>query len=257
MWVTSRGNIMKSFVITILAAIVLFGSSAKADLFLNTSPNYDGDSWGGLTVFQEQFMGYRFHLSSAVEIITIRLQAGIANADILSDPSDAGNGLLFLAINPLTTPTSFPNAPDLSDAIYAATFRPVIVAGRGQDATPRTFHDDTILQYSPGQLTLPIGDYSILVGSYLFGATGLGFMVTDTTVVYDGPYDPNYISQVSGLWRNNNPDLQRTRFVIEGNVLQGQGAVAPEPGTLALLALPLLAVIRRAPRRGWGFEGRW
>jgi hypothetical protein len=89
---------------------------------------------------------------------------------------------------------------------------------------------------------LHAGSYSLIAGSGLFGATGFGFAPKNNV---NGSTQQFFYYQPGNRWVQNgfqNDPTLNLRFFVEGH------PVAPEPGSLALLALgglPLLACWRR------------
>jgi hypothetical protein len=145
----AQRRILVSFVAVLgLAGCLASGSQL---LFESTQMGAPGAP-GGLSVSSSQFLGARFHLSSGAVIDGMggHLFAG-----------SGGNGLIFGALVRLTSLTDVPDSADLStpDVLALTTFQ--LPAGPSAD---------TFTSIAP--IGVPAGDYAIVFGSGLFGATG-------------------------------------------------------------------------------------
>jgi hypothetical protein len=98
---------------------------------------------------------------------------------------------------------------------------------------------------APLLLALSPGNYALVFGSGIFGATGLGGMI-DLDADIGAPF---YFFSNSGLadtnWRIGG--FSNTRFVVEGTAID---ALIPEPATLAIFGLGLVGLTIARRRRG-------
>lgn len=228
---------------TAVAALVLI-VSAQAEVLLATAPH--GTTNGGTTVYQSQYLGARFSLDSDHRITSI---GGHFKGEVGTDRS------LFLALIQIAGPAALPILADLPNPLFATTF----VAPYNDVGPYPQQVDDTLISVS---FDLAAGDYALIAGSGLFGATGSGWMPLS------GPIQP---LPWFFRWNGNiagsdfaNVDEQPMRFLVNGYecspfpgggqtgaCLSGPGPFpAPEPSTAALLVLALAALAfasRRTP----------
>lgn len=187
----------------------------KAALILETAPQ--GTSNGGTSVTSFQFLGARFTLTDRFLITGI---GGHIKSDVELDRS------LFVALVPLYGPELLPADTSLSDAIFHATF-----LAPYNDVGPFPFQvPDTLIST---HLVLGAGDYGIIFGSGLFGATGSGWMPVSGPI-QPLPYFFSMNSFIGDYFRN--VDEQPVRFLVEGRQV-------PEPGVLGLLLAAGLALL--------------
>lgn len=116
---------------------------------------------GGFGVNNGQFWGARFATAQDFIVTDLRIHAG-------------GFGSLFFAINPLNPITNFPNSLTLNDAVFAGLINFPPSAGFNNPA----LSDELSLSTN---FLLPAGNYSVIAGSGLFGATGAGFAPDNNT----------------------------------------------------------------------------
>ena len=188
---------------------------AAADTIHESATFVPGGSGASLT--QTIFQGSRFSLSQPVAVDHI-------GGHIQGLPLVSGNGLLFGAIVGLSSPTALPTGTPfgLGEVLASTTFS--VPMGASDLLTPLS-------------ITLIPGDYAVIFGSGLFGATGDGFMVLENT---DIPGSSSYIrwSSNSNTWIESPSD--GFRFVVTGTPL---AAPVPEPSTMLLLGSGLVGLI--------------
>jgi len=194
--------------------------SSKGDVIYESAllgPRTDS----GSLINSQQMLGTRFHLDNAVELQ--RIGGAISFS----------SGTIFGAIFQLSSPTAFPSGNPFDTAPLAVT---VFDVGYPLDWDIRV----------PLDATLAPGDYALMFGSGLYGATGWATATTSNIDVpgssciwWDGWYAP------TSAWFNwdqgfNGP----VRFVVEGTVI-------PEPGFLAVCAVgaALVLITRGASRK--------
>lgn len=201
---------------TLLAALsLLLLQSAHAMPILETAPL--GTTNGGNTINKFSYLGARFSLSTPYRVTGI---GGHVKSDVSWDRS------LFIALLPLGGPNLLPADSLLSDAIFATSFlAPYNDVGPYPFQVPETIISTDIL--------LDAGEYGVVFGSGLFGATGEGWMPLS------GP-----IQNLSWFFSMNrliadefrNLDEQPMRFVVQGDPMS-----IPEPNTASLILLAALA----------------
>ncbi|MBI2849193.1 MAG: hypothetical protein HYX88_03585, partial [Chloroflexi bacterium] len=151
----------------------------------------------GFSIMTSQFLGWRFRIDGIVEITRIgghlsRLQGG--------------NRRIFAAIVKLDGPTAFP---------LGTPFGPTMVAVTTFD--PGSPSSDVRASLS---VRLGPGDYALVFGSGLFGATGEAVMPSNNG---DIPGRASYLSWVGSLVSWSGCCFGGTRFVVEGNILSSEG----------------------------------
>jgi hypothetical protein len=207
-------------ILSVLACALTL-ASAKADTIWESAllgPQADEGTWIGT----QQFVGTRFHLANPTEV----QQVGGALYS---------SGTIFGGIFALSGPTAFP-------------------AGNPFDETPLAL-TVFVAQYSPFDwdirtpldVTLAPGDYALVFGSGLYGATGLGVANNHNIDVpgssclwWNGWYAP------SASWFDWDPGFNGSmRFVVEG-------VTVPEPGCMGIFAIgAVLMFLGSAVRRNW------
>jgi hypothetical protein len=162
---------------------------------------------GGLSIYADAtgfaFLGARFTLDATTQI------TGVGGHVKSYPPGDlpVDDRTLFVAIVALDSADGLPDLA-LSRAVYAAVFEaPYNNVGPYPYQVP-----ETILE--PDRLVLAPGSYAIVIGSGLFGATGVGLMPV-------APYalgTPDFILANTGsaAWYKAPSDLVPVRFVVEG-----------------------------------------
>jgi hypothetical protein len=189
----------------------------------------------GGSIDPDVFVGVRFTTAQDLIITGLGMRASVTEG--------LGNELLFLALTPLSSPSAFPSSPTLSDAIFHSLFAP-----------PKWINGNRVGS-ADGMVSthflLPAGNYALIGGSGLFGATGSGgFTSTNVDIGYEGQFFWsvfNNAHQDNGF--SNSFREWPARFFVEGHAVPtAVPASTPEPGTLALLAtggLPLLGFWRQ------------
>ena len=181
---------------------------------------------GGSTISLNQFIGTSFSISDAVHVTTI-------GGDMGTSPG----GDIFGAIVPVPAPGTVPGVAPLEIESIALA-NTVFSAATG--------HPTTVDFRTPLAVDLAPGDYALIFGSGLFGATGQGFLGTNNipipgSVTFSTDNAPPPQGFPLGRW--NGPFFgDILRLVVEGEI-----SPIPEPSTLLLLASGLagLAAWRR------------
>jgi hypothetical protein len=200
-------------------ACALALASAKADTIYESAllgPQSDTGAWIGA----EQFVGTRFHLANPTEV----QQVGGAFFS---------SGTIFGGIFALSGPTAFPSGNPFDVAPLALTVF---------EAQYSPFDWDI---RTPLNVTLAPGDYALVFGSGLYGATGVGSASTinidvpgSSCLWWNGWYTPG------ASWLDWDPAFNGAmRFVVEG-------VTVPEPGGMGIFALgAVLMSLASAVRR--------
>ncbi len=209
-----------------IVLILTFGlpsTSVKADLIYQSAllgPRTDS----GSLINSQQMLGTRFHLDNPVEVQQIGGAIGLTS------------GTIFGAVFQLSSPTAFPSGNPFDTSPVAVT---VFDVGYPLNWDIRV----------PLQVTLAPGDYALMFGSGLYGATGWATATTDnidlpgsSCIWWNGWYAP------SSDWYNWDPGLNGpVRFVVEGIVI-------PEPASFAVFAVgAALALIASGAQRKASF----
>jgi hypothetical protein len=206
-----------------ILAFGLVSTSAKADVIYQSAllgPRTDS----GALINSQQMLGTRFHLDEPVEVQQI------------GGAIDLTSGTIFGAIFQLSSPAAFPSGNPFDTSPLAVTLFDV---GYPLNWDIRV----------PLEVTLAPGDYALVFGSGLYGATGWATATTDnidlpgsSCIWWNGWYAP------SSGWFNWDPGFNGpVRFVVEGTVI-------PEPASFALFAVgAALALIAGAASRRASF----
>jgi len=180
----------------------------------------------GLILGSGQLAGMRFQLSSSAVI------DGVGGD--LQVSSTIGTGSIFGALVQLQDMSDYPDSIDLSTPDVLATF----VFSASADFT------DVTIPIAP--LTVHPGDYALVFGSDLFGATGEGSMSTD---------NPNF-SDSSTFFYNTFDESWQEYGAGGGLRFTVYGAPVPEPSSAVLIAF--LSVVLVLPRQLYrGLTTRW
>ncbi len=199
--------------------LAMMGMAGTANaLLIHESATLGAIGQGGGIALGPQILGSRFSVTSTVQVGSIG-----GHIVQISGPN------LFGAIIALSSPSALPTGSPLAGAevIASTTF-----TGPGLSA-------DILV---PLSVTLSPGDYALVFGSQLFGATGFGGMPQTNTDLPGASYF--FWNAGSSQWFNSG--FTNARFVVSTVSI-------PEPSTLALFAtgLAMLAFIgwRRRPRQ--------
>jgi hypothetical protein len=177
----------------------------------------------GIGIYDDQFLGLRFAIPSAITTTAVGGHFGTVES--------VGNNQFFGAIIALTDAADFPDSSDLSTSDVLGT-------------TLLEFPNPSAEISAPLSVTLEPGHYALIFGTGLFGATGGGGGATLNNTPLGSVSWTSYNSPPEG-WRN--VDLEGARFFITG---------IPEPSSLALLALGSLSAVRLRRRRGRAIRTR-
>lgn len=197
--------------ISIFALLLLkcFVPTVQSAYILETAPQ--GTTNGGTSISSNQFLGARFAITET-SLIT-----GIGGH--LKSSSEVGyDRSIFIALVPTEAPDYFPSDISLSNAIFTSVFDAPY-----NDVGPYPYQvDDTLISTN---IILAPGNYALVAGSGLFGATGKGWMpVSGNTQNLPWFF---YMNRLIGDYFRN-IDEQPIRFLVEGTPV-------PEPNTILLL----------------------
>jgi hypothetical protein len=176
------------------------GLPAQAAIIHESATLGPTGSRSGATLISGIFVGSRFSLTNTVQV-----------TEIGGHLVEFEGGSLFGAIIGLSSPTALPSGRpfDPGEVLASTTF------------TAPSFSEDVLI---PLSVTLPPGDYALVFGSGLFGATGRGAMPLNNT---DIPGSASYFTWFGNpnVWMDT--QFRNLRFVVLGNP-------APAPGTTPL-----------------------
>jgi hypothetical protein len=194
------------------AACIALSSGANAAILLETASftgNDPGDYivQGDGTNGNNRFIGASFTLTHAADITSIGLGLGRYSS-----------GAIFAAIVPLDTATAFPS-------VYPASLASIAL-GSVVFSVPSTTTDFSTLF----TLHLAAGNYGIVFGSGLFGASGFA-AITDGNDTIGAPI--LFQNLFGADWLSQSAD--GIRIVVEGTEL-------PEPSSIAVLGMSLLGL---------------
>jgi hypothetical protein len=201
----------------VLALLLVCGAKANADILFESAQIGELGANGGADISAWQFLGVRFTTTQDETVTGLGIHAGVSRA------SKIGNGMIFLAITPLSSPGGFPKTLTLDDAILDGLLSPPFPSA------------DVSL---PTDFLLPAGDYALVAGAGSFGATGDAFAPQDNEDIGTPRYF--FYSAQNGLFVDGG--IRDIRFFVEGH------PVTPEPSSTALLAtgmFPLLGFLSR------------
>lgn len=188
---------------------------AQAQPILETAPL--GTTNGGTTISENQYLGARFSLPTAFRITGL---GGHIKSDVNGDRS------VFVALVPLSGADLLPMDSTLSNAIFATSLlAPYNDVGPYPYQVPETIVSTDIL--------LDAGDYGVVFGSGLFGATGTAWMPLSGPI-QSLPWFFAMNRLIADEFRNL--DEQPMRFVVQGDPVS-----VPEPSAASLLLLASLA----------------
>jgi hypothetical protein len=204
---------VKAWVVGVM--IVAWVSFARGDVLFESAQRTSTHQAAGTSLLPPpsvQFLGARFALPQGAEVTSV-------GGEIVQFDS----GSLFAAIVRLDGPTALPHgAPFTSEELLAeATFTA---------PKPSTLVD------VPMSISLGPGEYGLVFGSGMFGASAHGGLVYETTlpgVSYFDWYDP--FAQGQPFWQQGT--FLPGYFVVNGTV--------PEPGGIVGLVVGIAGVRRR------------
>jgi len=205
------------------ALLALYSTLVKADtVILETASMGSTCNCGGIAIQSSQFLGSRFHIEDAMTITRV-------GGHLTSGQNGAG-GEIFAAIVQLAGPDAFPaGLPFAPGEVLATTLIPVPV---GLSADVRV----------PLSVTLQPGDYLLVFGSGLFGATGEGSLTTVNPALSEPVFpvynannqEPSWVDYpITALGQTN----RTMRLVVEAVQADGDGDGVPDvsdscPGTV-------------------------
>lgn len=172
-------------------------------------PTNSGD---GFTISSNQFLGWRFQLTSTFQVTAIG-----GNLQI-------GSGSIFGAIVALSgSNTLLPEQSFLPEQVLAATTLDAS-SGSGDVRIPLS-------------VTLAPGNYGLVYGSGLFATTGSGIILYGNSDFPGSTYfSCSNCMSGSGTWSDS--QITNTRFVVEGNAITSVPVTVPESSSaLSLLGL--------------------
>lgn len=209
----------------VLIALSTVGRVQAATLTLESATLGSTGQTGGLSLDEEQFYGWRFQLNKTFQVTHIggHLLGGALSSGVLVRGYD-----IFGAIISLENADALPRGtPFLPKEVLATTI------------LTTSFPSSEILV--PLSVTLDPGNYALVFGSGLFGASGVGAMPNYSDQSDIPPTSlASYFTWSAGegfnppRWRNGTEGgSSRTRFVVTGEFAEP----VPEPTSLvALLA---------------------
>jgi hypothetical protein len=204
------------------AVLMIVGANARADIpppppLLYSSAGFGGPELDGASVLSGQWYGVRFQLTRTSVITDV-------GANIEAMPG-YGDGCYFGAVVRLTSMTDFPNSTSLTtpDVLGVTTFAP---------GSPSS---DVVAPIGP--LTVGPGTYALVIGTGLFGVSGIGHMPIDNP----NPIPASFFAlqggtQWLGISPSDNIDFRMTVYGV------------PEPTVLQMLAPVVLVSLYRSLR---------
>lgn len=214
-----------------LTALLGLAAPARADVLLQTAILGQTGVQDALALRQGNIWGARFQTTQTYTLTDVQV-----HGYTFGGGSPLNNGLLFATIVPLT---SFSDYPDAGIIGLLADDNPIEVRTFSAPGLSSPFLSRVIT--IPFTATLPAGFYAVLFGSGEFGATGEGaFAINNTDIGV-----PSYLEGGPVLWQEGHGIGRISNMYFAVNA----ASAAPEPGSMALLALTGLpmagAVIRR------------
>ncbi len=189
-------------------------ASFATPVFESAADAGTGCSVGGRAVDAASYVAARFSLANTTQINGLGGRVcGFPGLD----------SSLFVAIVPLATPTSLPTSTPSTlagEALFSGVF-----------TAPSTSGD----VFAPASFSLAAGDYAIVMGSELFGATGTGYLPDDNSDFASSSYffaaddGQGFTAWTDGIVAN-------VRLVVNGV------PTVSEPGAIFLLFAGLIAL---------------
>lgn len=227
-------------IISICFAVFPCAIHCQAAMILETASPGPTPFSSGATAIGSPWMAARFVVSEPTQITSVggHLRGTSTNGD---------TNTLFAAILELDNSTAFPYDGLITDRLAGI---------KDEDVVAHTIFN--LPTYASQHISLPLsvivspGDYALVFGSGLFGATGSGAMPANNPANLDqlslmGWWESIYRpSTGERLWRWNNQN-----FVYQGNARRFivEGFAVPEPSTLATISMALLAAMAFARSR--------
>jgi hypothetical protein len=190
----------------------------RADIVLESAtlgPTGVAGSFGGYTVANFQYIGARFHAAQPIQVDHV--------GGVLGNFNFNDTQLLFAAIVPIGPGShGLPAGTPLSmQPLAETTFVP-----------PYLTADLSM----PLSVSLPAGDFALIFGSGHFGASGTGSMpTTNSNTAQASFFFGSFPNQATSFWEEDSI-ASGMRFVVTGTPV-------PEPSTLVLAGLGLLAIL--------------
>lgn len=188
-------------------------STAQAVSLTSAALGSTGET-SGFSINDEQFLGWRFQLDNTFQVTAVGGNLG-------------ATGNIFGAIVSTNGPNEVPQGnPFLPGEVLAST----------------TFNPDSLSSDTRAPLSVRLGpgNYELIFGSGLFGATGSGFMPSNNSDFPSSTYFYYSSRTFGGSWIDGG--ISNTRFVVEANAV-------PEPssalGTLTFSALSAGYLLQR------------
>lgn len=214
---------MKKIIFVIV--FLFFSSTANATIIYESAIFTTPGGTAGSAISANQFLGTPFSITEIVEVTAI---GGHMVAT-------AGN-TIFGTIVPIPSPNFVPGVAPLeieSIALASTIFSP--------NATASDFK-------MPLSIVLNPGDYAVIFGSGLFGATGTAALINDNNVfipntfVFSTDNIPPPTGFPLGRWNGPIQNYSSLRMSVEGNVV-------PEPSTFILIGIGLIGIATVAIKR--------
>jgi hypothetical protein len=186
--------------------------------------------FGGIVLDANQFLGWRFQLNSTFQVTEI---GGHLSGSFFS----RGNNQIFGAIVSLSAPNALPQGDPFQpgEVVASTTFTPSFPSS-----------DVTV----PLSVTLNPGNYALIFGSGLFGASGEGFMPYNNTNLSDPQSYIRWPATILGIpasvpWINEGGSP--FRFVVQGesDTSTSVPETTPTLGILAFGALGASSLLKR------------
>lgn len=205
---TTAQQRVRPYTIAVLFGVASISIEASAYPIYQSASGGSADcSSGGSVIDSAQYLGVHFSLTSTSTLSGVGGQVcGVSASDDF-----------FAAVLPLNGPNALP------------TFDPLDIIANSLASTLFTPGDTGADTTIPLSITLGAGDYALVFGSGLLGATGFGWMPNTNTDLPGASYFSADLSVPT--WYGDN--FSGARFFVLGT------NTVPEPGTLTLALLGL------------------